>query len=403
MGHSKIVLLTWNGDWGVVEVDDDANLSSVDEVVSHVRQVTFMMKAWQQFLHLVADVADRSFCKVYACSFELCTQTWQDTRQVRVHGHAFMFRPDARIDLRSPESLKFLDSLPFKSPDSTNGSFRGTSGWAACYYVLCPKVGSIFIGGSSEPFKDFPVSSQWIMGLIQAKKMTFDAAHREMAKCGRSFCRVTQDLKAWERAQSQLDLQEKALEEQKFHYQHNLRFKAFPVVQEWWAEATQPHQRRKRFLVIEGPSGVGKTEFIKSLAGPTATLEISADGMTSPYLLNFDPKKHRVIFWDECHPKMVAANRKLFQTPASFITLGVSPTGRDAYQVWVNDAVMAICSNNWRAQVAELEQASDRDWLHHNQVLLVVAEKMYIPEPVAGLPEPLALGDRETELPLGEQ
>ena len=47
--------------------------------------------------------------------------------------------------------------------------------------------------------------------------------------------------------------------------------------------------------------------------------------------------------------------------------------------------------------------ANDRDWLHQNQVLLVVAEKMYIPEPVAGLPEPLALGDRETELPLGEQ
>ena len=49
----------------------------------------------------------------------------------------------------------------------------------------------------------------------------------------------------------------------------------------------QPHLRRKKFLVIEGPSGVGAKEFIKQLAGPERTLEISADGMTSPYLRNF--------------------------------------------------------------------------------------------------------------------
>ena len=401
--HSKTALLTWNGDWGLVKVNDDANLTSVDEVVSHVRQDTSMMKTWQQFLDLVKDVADRWFCKVYACSFELCTQTWQDTRHVRVHGHAFLFRPDARIELRQLDIPKFLDSVPFKSPDPTSGANRGGTTWAACYYVLCPKVGSIFTAGSVEPFKDFPVSSQYIVNLVQAKKMTFKVAHSEMALCGRSFCRVSQDLKAWERAQRELVLQEKAVEEQKLHYQKNLRFKAFPMVQEWWSEATQPHQRRKRFLVIEGPSGVGKTEFIKGLAGPTATLEISADGMTSPYLLNFDPAHHRVIFWDECHPQMVVAHRKLFQSPASWITLGVSPTGRDAYTVWVNDAVMAIASNSWRAQVAGLEQASDRDWLHHNAVLLVVTEKMYIPEPVAGLPAALAIADREPELPLGEQ
>ena len=98
----------------------------------------------------------------------------------------------------------------------------------------------------------------------------------------------------------------------------------------------------KKILVIEGPVGVGKTEFIKQLGGPERTLGISADGMTSPYLRNFIPSKHKVIFWDECPVDLIIAYRKLFQSPASGITLGVSPTGRDVYRVWLNEAAHVI-------------------------------------------------------------
>ena len=398
--YAKSVLLTWNGDWGVVKVPDDVHLSSVDDVVSYVRGQTSMLKLWQRFLDHIKDEAEFQYCKVYACSFELCTGTWQDSRQVRVHGHAFLFRPDARMSIRSPASVKFLGSLPHKATEVNGGTLRSGQGWGGCYYVLCPKVGSIFTGGSVESFKDFPVSPQWIVGLVQAKKMTFESAHREMAYCGRSFSRVTQDLKAWEAAQSQLALQQKALTEQRLHHQNNLKFQTYPQVQQWWTEATQPHQRRKKFLVIQGPSGVGKTEFIKSLAGPGATLEISADGMTSPYLRNFQAEKHRVIFWDECQPKLVCMYRKLFQCPASWITLGVSPTGRDVYTVWVNDAVMIIASNCWLEALEELEKESDREWIRHNQVLLVVQEKMFLEEGATAAALPLTDGDPGAELPL---
>ena len=398
--QSKSILLTWNGDWGVVQVPDDADLSTVDDVVSYVREQSSMMKLWQRFLDCIKAEAENQFCKLYACSFELCTQTWQDSRQVRVHGHAFLFRPDAKMQIRRPDAFKFLGSLPYKSHEQRSQSGRSAGGYAGCYYILCPKVGSIFTGGSVERFKDFPVSPQWIVGLVQAKKLTFQAAHREMASCGRSFLRVTQDLKAWEAAQTKLVMDDKANAEQQFHHQNNLQFEDFPEVKQWWSEATKPHQRRKKFLVIQGPSGVGKTEFIKSLAGPAATLEISADGMTAPYLRNFQAEKHRVIFWDECPPKLVSSYRKLFQCPASWITLGVSPTGRDVYSVWVNDAVMIIASNDWVESVEELGKESDRDWIRQNQVLLRVEGKMYIEEapPAAAL----ALTDAApcTQLPL---
>ena len=115
------------------------------------------------------------------------------------------------------------------------------------------------------------------------------------------------------------------------------------------------------------------------MAGPERTLEISADGMTSPYLRNFIPSQHKVIFWDECKVDLVIAYRKLFQCPASWITLGVSPTGRDVYRVWLNDAAHVIASNRWMAGLEKMKNVADRQWVEENQVFLHVSERMYIP------------------------
>ena len=114
------------------------------------------------------------------------------------------------------------------------------------------------------------------------------------------------------------------------------------------------------------------------------TLEISADGMTSPYLRNFIPSQPKIIFWDECRVDLVIAYRKLFQCPASWITLGVSPTGRDVYKVWLNDAAHVIASNRWVEGLRNLSNQADRSWIEENQVFLHVSERMYIPNQDGG-------------------
>ena len=214
--------------------------------------------------------------------------------------------------------------------------------------------------------------------MVQAEKMTFAAAMQQMSMCGKSFTRCMQDLQAWQSAKEELQLADHVRQVQAHHTATNFAFKVYPEVEAWKGSVWQPHLRRKKFLVIEGPSGVGKTEFIKQIAGPEKTLEISADGMSSPYLRNFMPSKHKVIFWDECPVDLVIAYRKLFQCPASWITLGVSPTGRDVYRVWLNDAAHVIASNRWEDTLERLPNPADRNWLKENQVFLRVTDRMYV-------------------------
>jgi len=100
-------------------------------------------------------------------------------------------------------------------------------------------------------------------------------------------------------------------------------------------------------LVLAGPTGFGKTEFVKSLFGAAKTLELNAAGMQHPSLRDFNPDVHECILWDEAEATLVAAKRKLFQCPASLVELGFSPTAALTYKVMVNKCIMDINSNRW--------------------------------------------------------
>ena len=134
--------------------------------------------------------------------------------------------------------------------------------------------------------------------------------------------------------------------------------------------------RRKKILVLAGPTGTGKTEYVKSLFGSQNVLELNAAGMQHPCLRSFDARTHSCILWDEAEAFLIAQNRKLFQCPASFVELGFSPTGNLTYPVMVNKAVMVVCSNRWDEQLAELEK-DDRYWITGNSVVVRSEERLW--------------------------
>ena len=131
-------------------------------------------------------------------------------------------------------------------------------------------------------------------------------------------------------------------------------------------------------MVIEGSSGLGKTEFVRAMYGAERTLELNcATCGRSPDLRQHDPLLHRCILFDEATPSMVVANRKLFQAPATWVDLGHSPTGRDVYRVFLNDTVLVVCSNGWSAECEKLPFEDDREWLQKNCVLVIVHGPMF--------------------------
>ena len=65
------------------------------------------------------------------------------------------------------------------------------------------------------------------------------------------------------------------------------------------------------------------------------------------------------------------------------LTLGVGPTGRDAYRVWVNEKVRVIGSNRWSDELSAFKNPSDAEWIRANMTHVIITSKMYI-DPAEG-------------------
>ena len=376
--YARSVMLTWNGDWGLFADTGLASDVSWRVVVECVRANEAFAALWNEYRvfceRLVASLGAAHF----AFCLELCVDTWQEESEVRVHGHMYVSGDSAKLKMARANLAAFKDCNPHKSHKVAALSNRACGGFAGCYYILAPKIGSIKSHSNVRAYKDFGVSAEWITNMVQAEKMTFADARREMTRVGKGYQRRMAELKAWEAGQKEDQLQKHVDAERAYHAATNLEFHKFPEIDAWLERNTRPHLRRKQILVVEGPSGLGKTEYIKSLVGHEACLELNAEAMQHPTLLGLDSTTCKLIFWDECNAELVLRNRKLFQCPPAWISLGFSPTGRDVYNVWVNDLVMAISSNSWTEQLHALERPSDRAWLEQNTVHVHVSEKMWI-------------------------
>lgn len=283
----------------------------------------------------------------------------------------------------SPAAFRFGGSTPHRAAHLGVFTARHLAGNAGLYYLTAPKRGKVHSRSSKAPHTGFGVSPDWVFSLVSGHKMDIQDGRTELIACGKGLVRRLADLDRLEHARREVRLSVRIEEIQRAQEASALDFRRMPQVEDWLAEASRPMQRRKRFLVLEGPSGVGKTEFTRSLRGPSRTLELNCAGCRFPDLRSFDPEVHQLILFDEGLPEMVSAHRKLFQCPPVQVDLGHSPTGQSVYKVFLNDSVLVICSNGWREAVAALPNPADRDWIRANQVLVVVESKLFIPKLLA--------------------
>ena len=383
--QGKQSLMTWNGDWGLV---DPASVSDVGgdwrKMILQLSDLTQTKGLWKEFRAFVDGLVYQFYLVDWAVSLELCMETWENDRQkIRLHFH-FVWKAQQRIRCRSRRPWVFRGAPPHVQNTVATLQTRVSGSWCGLYYLLCPKIGKLFSYGPKEPFRDFPVSGEWIFSMVQSQKMELEDARVELCRCGKGLVRKLLDLDKVRQCRLEAKLQERVSLVQAQIATQNKCFKTFDAVEAWKEEATKQFQRRKKFLVLAGRSGVGKTEYVRGLFGPQALLELNcANSACVPDLRAFDWETHKVILFDEACVEMVLKNRKLFQAPACLIDLGHSPTGRDVYRVFLNDAVLVIASNKWTDEVASLESASDRAWIIANQVLVVVTESMFQEDPAA--------------------
>jgi hypothetical protein len=373
---SRSILLTWNGHWGVF---DEVPEKVIDEpqVVRWLRDNVELKSVWDDFVQWVGKLADKVHAGAWGCSFEVASKTWQTERQLRVHAHCFL-KKDGKMRLVSDAHLLFRGSLPNKAGHVYGQSIRQLGTWAGMYYVVAPKSFSLYTFASKLPFSEFMVSPEWIFNLVQADKISYENAKGELIRCGKGLSRRLMDLEKWRAAKAEQELVAHATHVQQQLRKTNREFLKFPRVHEWLGKYAVGVHARKRFLVITGPSGVGKTAFVRSLFPLGSVLELNCGEMKHICLGAFDATKHRCIFWDELSPLVVVNNRKVFQHPACWIDLGHSPTGSHVSYHWLNDAVSIIASNRWHEDLQSMKSESDKEWLDANAEILVIDKHMFV-------------------------
>ncbi len=373
---TRSVLFTWNGHWGLFDSVPE-QVTGESEVLSWLRDNADLKSVWDDFVQWLGTLAERLGSEAYGCSFEVAGGTWATARQVRVHAHCFI-KKDSRMRLSSETPLMFRGSLPNRAGHISGQSMRCVGSWAGMYYVVAPKHFSLYTFSSKAPFSDFMVSPEWIFNLVQAGKISYDNAKAELIKCGKGLTRRLMDLEKWRTAKAEQELIVRATKVQEQLRGSMKKFREFPAVREWFNQSTGGLRARKKFLVITGPSGVGKSEFVRSLFPLGAVLELNCAGVKDVCLAAFDAQKHQCIFWDELAVLVVANNRKIFQHPACWVDLGHSPTGSHVAYHWLNDAVSIVASNRWYDDLQSLKSYSDRCWVEANSVVLVVDVPMWI-------------------------
>ena len=133
---------------------------------------------------------------------------------------------------------------------------------------------------------------------------------------------------------------------------------------------------RKQILVLDGPSALGKTAYLRSLFLPGTILEMNCAAMKSIHLTGFDAETSKCIFWDELSAHMILQNRKFFEHHTAWLDLGHSPTGVHVKSFWLNGCVSAVASNCFMGEMeaCELDESS---WLKANCVIVKVDRPLF--------------------------
>lgn len=429
--------LTWNGDWGMLGVEDNVDAarvmrpavpsdvpptlsqgaspgppaqagavrtrlldvpnaccpsSRVDPEYEHkqVRRIVATLQTHPETLRIRAELErflERlgNLCPGLRCAWavEVCPRALAQHCRVRLHAHAFCkLTRKAKLPRRV---LEFMGSTPHFSDALACPSFGRSRNLAAgLYYLQAPKVCSVFSGGSQMPHEDYGVTARMVLTMVQSNKMAYNVARSELSKIPCGIVNNLQCLERWYRERCDAKLEELTRWHRSLLTAEQRPWRDLPLVEVWLQQYRTP-QPRFKFLVLDGPSRMGKTLFARSLCADGDVLELNMAGGAAADLRAYDILKHELLLFDECTPAQVLQNKKLFQAGAAMIQMGTSSTNVYAFQIYVAGKKFVVSSNVWCQELPRCSWA-DAQWLQENSVLVKVDRPLWQEHPQELLP-----------------
>ena len=197
-------LWTYQGDWGIM-ADIPVSMTraaskkdDITDVVLKCQNSKRLLELWKDFEKFVTKFAANYHFNHYALAFELCSQTLQESRAVRVHAH-LCCRSFQRVSIESPSLLAWQGGEPHTSRGFSQNRQRAVAGNACFYYLQCPKIGSIYQAANLKPFQDYLVSGEWVFNLLQQDKMTLEDARGQIIRSAKNLQRMLPNLDAYQK------------------------------------------------------------------------------------------------------------------------------------------------------------------------------------------------------------
>ena len=120
-------------------------------------------------------------------ALELCTRTLGQGA-ARIHLHACYISNTTRLRKTAISTLKVFGSVPHVSGEpSTRQHRRRAAQQSGLYYVIAPKIGSIFTFTTMRPHHEFEVSPEWVWSMVCLHKIELSAARRELVASGKIY------------------------------------------------------------------------------------------------------------------------------------------------------------------------------------------------------------------------
>ena len=385
LARTRGAMGTWNGSW---LMSDEGFAAACDLLPSgqscegllrgsEAMKLTRLSSLFQQWLQVKCDA--QGFEKWSFC----IERSTRSSDSGRVHIHAFFHTDTSRTEESTKRRNVDAGSWCFDGvrPCIKLNTGRGT----ACqkqldcghYYCQAPKIGRLIGHTNYEKMHCFAVQQKWVMQLWQQRKLSHEACRSEViAARGHTIAYLREIDFVRQQEKKQRIMEEKA----RIDVALQRSFRPFRVIQpvEEWKKQYSRFARiegRYKFLVLTGPSCMGKTQFAKSLFGPQVTLVAPCQKVTEPNLRNFDREVHKCIVFDEIKSPSISGNKAVFQANTEIVELGWSQCGEHIYQNLLHGIACIVCCNDWMVGVAN--GSDDADWLFQNAIVYNCSEPLW--------------------------
>jgi hypothetical protein len=377
--RSNSYMITQNVVWRKVPDEMRALLRDAityGDLISMMRTSTYVQHLWTEYVAFIQANLGSSGANKYSMKMEISLNCKEKSKNC-LHFHVALSNTLGKMVIdNSKRKWDYMGTPCFVVHNQAKGRSAAKCMYHNNYYCQVMKLGTIQTLTNWRAGIEHPVELSYIFGIWRSHKFSDEQARQQLHWCrqkgSKNFIEEIDSHRNWKDRIA--EVAERLLLEARLPLRPSVRL---PEVIDWLASVAHSfgNNWRQKFLVLYGPSKVGKTRYAVGLYGRSRSLVVSAQGQLTPDLKAFNRRVHDCIIFDEGDEKLVARNKQVFQATFENITLGQSPTMCATYERWLYGKAIIVCTNTWYDKSLSDEE---RAWIDSNSVVVSVREQLWM-------------------------